>query len=153
MAGSFVVTYPHHSGVKQMKFEVQVSSKQRAEFVDITSEVQSCVRKSGVQNGVCVLSVPHTTAGLAVNENWDPSVKVDILAVLDRLVPWQANYRHTEGNAAAHIKSCLVGTSEMLLVEAGQLALGTWQGIFFAEFDGPRRRRVFVRVIPDVEGV
>jgi secondary thiamine-phosphate synthase enzyme len=88
-----------------------------------------------------------------VNENWDPSVKVDILAVLDRLVPWQANYRHTEGNAAAHIKSCLVGTSEMLLVEAGQLALGTWQGIFFAEFDGPRRRRVFVRVIPDVEGV
>jgi secondary thiamine-phosphate synthase enzyme len=136
-----------------MKFEIQVSSKQRAEFVDITSEVQSCVRKSGVQNGVCVLSVPHTTAGLAVNENWDPSVKVDVLAVLDRLVPWQADYRHTEGNAAAHIKSCLVGTSEMLLLEAGQLVLGTWQGIFFGEFDGPRRRRVFVRVIPDVEGV
>jgi len=136
-----------------MKFEIQVSSKQRAEFVDITSEVQSCVQKSGVQDGICVLSVPHTTAGLVVNENWDPSVRVDILAVLDRLVPWQANYRHTEGNAAAHIKSCLVGISEMLLVEAGKLKLGTWQGIFFAEFDGPRRRRVFVRVIPDVEGV
>jgi secondary thiamine-phosphate synthase enzyme len=136
-----------------MKFEIQVSSKQRAEFVDITSEVQSCVQKSGVQDGICVLSVPHTTAGLVVNENWDPSVRVDILAVLDRLVPWQANYRHTEGNAAAHIKSGLVGISEMLLVEAGKLKLGTWQGIFFAEFDGPRRRRVFVRVIPDVEGV
>lgn len=135
-----------------MKFEIQVSSKQRAEFVDITSEVQSCVQQSGVQDGICVLSVPHTTAGLVVNENWDPSVRVDILAVLDRLVPWQANYQHTEGNAAAHIKSCLVGTSEMLLVEAGKLVLGTWQGIFFAEFDGPRRRRVFVRVIPDVEG-
>lgn len=136
-----------------MKFEIQVSSKERAEFVDITSEVQSCVQKSGVQDGICILSVPHTTAGLVVNENWDPSVRVDILAVLDRLVPWQANYRHTEGNAAAHIKSCLVGISEMLLVEAGKLKLGTWQGIFFAEFDGPRRRRVFVRVIPDVEGV
>ena len=136
-----------------MKFEIQVSSKQKAEFVDITSEVESCVQKSGVQDGICVLSVPHTTAGLVVNENWDPSVRVDILAVLDRLVPWQANYRHTEGNAAAHIKSCLVGISEMLLVEAGKLKLGTWQGIFLAEFDGPRRRRVFVRVIPDVEGV
>ena len=136
-----------------MKFEIQVSSKERAEFVDITSEVESCVQKSGVQDGICVLSVPHTTAGLVVNENWDPSVRVDILAVLDRLVPWQANYRHTEGNAAAHIKSCLVGISEMLLVEAGKLKLGTWQGIFLAEFDGPRRRRVFVRVIPDVEGV
>jgi secondary thiamine-phosphate synthase enzyme len=135
-----------------MKFEIQVSSKQRAEFVDITSEVQSCVQRSGVQDGICVLSVPHTTAGLVVNENWDRSVRVDILAVLDRLVPWEANYRHTEGNAAAHIKSCLVGISEMLLVEAGKLKLGTWQGIFFAEFDGPRRRRVFVRVIPDVEG-
>ena len=136
-----------------MKFEIQVSSKQRAEFVDIPSEVQSCVQKSGVQDGICVLSVPHTTAGLVVNENWDRSVRVDILAVLDRLVPWQANYRHTEGNAAAHIKSGLVGISEMLLVEAGKLKLGTWQGVFFAEFDGPRRRRVLVRVIPDVEGV
>jgi secondary thiamine-phosphate synthase enzyme len=135
-----------------MRFEIHVTSKQRDEFVDITPEVQSCVQKSGVQNGVCILSVPHTTAGLAVNENWDPSVRADVLQVLDRLVPWQADYHHTEGNAAAHIKSSLMGTSETLLVEAGKLALGTWQGVFFAEFDGPRRRRVFVRVIPDVEG-
>lgn len=134
-----------------MRFEIHVSSKQRSEFVDITPEVKSCVQKSGVENGVCILSVPHTTAGLAVNENWDPSVRADILDVLDRLVPWQAGYHHTEGNAAAHIKSSLVGTSETLLVEAGKLALGTWQGVFFAEFDGPRRRRVFVRVIPDAE--
>jgi len=86
-----------------------------------------------------------------VNENWDPSVKADTLATLDRLVPWRANYQHVEGNAAAHIKSCLVGTSETLLVDAGNLVLGTWQGVFLAEFHGPRRRRVLVRVIPDVE--
>lgn len=135
-----------------MKFEIQVQSKQRAEFVDIKSEVQSCVQKSGVQNGVCVLFVPHTSAGLAVIEDWDPLVKADILAVLERLVPWEAGYHHTAANAAAHIKSCLVGTSETLLVEAGKLVLGTWQGVFFAEFDGPRRRRVLVRVTPDVEG-
>jgi len=136
-----------------MKFEIQVQSKDRAEFIDITSQVQSCIQKSGVQSGACVLSVPHTTAGLAVNENWDPSVKADVLAVLDRLVPWDGSYRHVEGNAAAHIKSCLVGTSETLPVERGQLVLGTWQGVFFAEFDGPRRRRVSMRVIPDVESV
>jgi secondary thiamine-phosphate synthase enzyme len=134
-----------------MRFEIHVSSTKRDEFVDITPEVQSCVQKSGVQNGVCILSVPHTTAGLAVNENWDPSVRADVLQVLDRLVPWQADYHHTEGNAAAHVKSCLVGASETLLVEGGKLDLGTWQGVFFAEFNGPRRRRVLVRVIPDVE--
>ena len=135
-----------------MRFEIQVQSNQRDELVDITSQVQSCVQQSMVQNGVCVLFVPHATAGLSVNENWDPSVKADISRVLDRLVPWQADYRHTEGNAAAHIKSCLVGTSETLFVEAGKLVLGTWQGVFLAEFDGPRRRRVLVRVLSDVEG-
>jgi secondary thiamine-phosphate synthase enzyme len=95
--------------------------------------------------------VPHTTAGLLVNENWDPSVCHDLLSTLDRLVPRQGQYTHTEGNAAAHIKSCLVGTSELLLVDGGDLILGRWQGVLFAEFDGPRRRRVLVRVIRDAE--
>jgi len=134
-----------------MKYQIEVQTRSKEDFVDITQQVRDCVRKSGVQNGVCVLFVPHATAGLTVNENWDPTVKADTLATLDRLVPWRANYQHVEGNAAAHIKSCLVGTSETLLVDAGNLVLGTWQGVFLAEFHGPRRRRVLVRVIPDVE--
>lgn len=134
-----------------MKYQIEVQTRSKEDFVDITQQVRDCVRKSGVQNGVCVLFVPHATAGLTVNENWDPSVKADTLATLDRLVPWRANYQHVEGNAAAHIKSCLVGTSETLLVDAGNLVLGTWQGVFLAEFHGPRRRQVLVRVIPDVE--
>lgn len=135
-----------------MQFEIQVSSKTKSELVDITPEVHKCIQQSGVQNGVCVLFVPHTTAGLTVNENWDPSVRVDILAVLDRLVPWQAAYRHAEGNAAAHVKASLLGASQMLFIENGKLALGTWQGVFLAEFDGPRRREVWVSILSDTEG-
>ena len=134
-----------------MRCEFEVQTGKRDDFVDITVEVRDCVRKSGVQHGICVVFVPHTTAGLAVNESWDPSVTADAIATFDRLVPWRANYKHVEGNAAAHIKSALVGTSETLLVEAGNLVLGTWQGIFLAEFHGPRRRSVLVRVIPDVK--
>jgi secondary thiamine-phosphate synthase enzyme len=135
-----------------MRFELQISSKSRAELVDITEKVQDCVRQSGVPEGVCVIVVPHTTAGLTVNENWDLSVKADLLATLERCVPWQANYHHVEGNAAAHIKTSLVGSSHMLLVQGGQVVLGSWQGIFLAEFDGPRRRQVLVRVLRDAEG-
>lgn len=135
-----------------MQFEIQVSSKAKAELVDITPEVHRCIRESGVQHGICVLFVPHTTAGVTVNENWDPSVKTDILAVLDRLVPWQGSYRHTEGNAAAHVKASLLGSSQTLLIQNGKLVLGTWQGVFLAEFDGPRRREVLVRIISDTEG-
>jgi secondary thiamine-phosphate synthase enzyme len=135
-----------------MKSEFEVSTKSRAELVDITEKVQDCVRQSGVQDGICVIVVPHTTAGLTVNENWDLSVKADLLTTLERLVPWQANYHHAEGNAAAHIKTSLVGSSHTLLVQGGQLLLGTWQGIFLAEFDGPRRRQVLVRIMRDVEG-
>ena len=135
-----------------MRFEFEVGTKGRAELVDITEKVQGCVRESGVQEGICVVVVPHTTAGLTINENWDLSVKADMLAALERLVPWQANYHHVEGNAAAHIKTSLVGTSHTLLVQGGQLILGTWQGVFLAEFDGPRRRQVLVRIMRDAEG-
>jgi secondary thiamine-phosphate synthase enzyme len=135
-----------------MRFEFQVSSRSRAELVDITEKVQDCVRQSRVQEGICVIVVPHTTAGLTVNENWDLSVKADLLATLERLVPWQANYHHVEGNAAAHIKTSLVGSSHTLPVQSGQLVLGSWQGVFLAEFDGPRRRQVLVRILRDEEG-
>lgn len=123
-----------------------VKTRQRNELIDITPQVQQVVEVSGVQEGLCVIFIPHTTAGVMVNENADPSVKADIIAKLTELAPHQGGYRHTEGNADSHIKAALVGTSQTLLVQGGRLALGTWQGVFFCEFDGPRTRQVWVRV-------
>ena len=125
-----------------------VASRQRSQMIEITSEVQAALGKSGVQEGLAVVYCPHTTAGLTINEDADPTVRVDILGMLDRLVPWQAGYAHAEGNSAAHIKSSLMGSSVMVPVEKGHLVLGTWQGIFFCEFDGPRSRRVMVQIVP-----
>ena len=126
--------------------EIQVKTKARNELVDITGQVEKVVEESGVAEGICVLAVPHTTAAVTVNENADPSVKADIIAKLSELAPEGDRYRHMEGNADAHIKATLVGPSETLLVKGGRLSLGTWQGVFFCEFDGPRTRRVIVRV-------
>jgi secondary thiamine-phosphate synthase enzyme len=126
--------------------EIQVKTKARNELVDITPQVERVVEASGVAEGICVLAVPHTTAAVTVNENADPSVKADIIAKLGELVPAGDYYQHMEGNADAHIKAALVGPSETLLVKGGRLSLGTWQGVFFCEFDGPRTRRVVIRV-------
>ena len=126
--------------------QISVSTRSGTELVDITGQVQRVVAESGVQDGVCQVYVPHTTAGVTINENADPSVREDILMELNKVIPLEDNYRHREGNAAAHIKASIVGSSETLLVERGRLALGTWQGIFFCEFDGPRTRRVLVNV-------
>ena len=126
--------------------EIQVKTKARNELVDITGQVEKVVEGSGVAEGICVLAVPHTTAAVTVNENADPSVKADIIAKLNEIAPEGDRYRHMEGNADAHIKATLVGPSETLLVKGGRLSLGTWQGVFFCEFDGPRTRRVIVRV-------
>jgi secondary thiamine-phosphate synthase enzyme len=126
--------------------EIRVSTRGRTELVDITGEVQKVVADSGVRDGMCHVYVPHTTAGVTINENADPSVREDILMELNKVVPFQDNYKHLEGNAAAHIKATIVGASETILVEGGRLLLGTWQGIFFCEFDGPRSRRVLVKV-------
>ena len=126
--------------------EIQVRSSRRIELIDITSKVQNLVSISGIKEGVCLLYVPHTTAAITVNENADPSVVMDIIEKLSQLVPEGARYRHTEGNADSHIKSTLVGCSTMIPIKDGRLALGTWQGVFFCEFDGPRSRRVLVRV-------
>lgn len=126
-------------------FEVSTSS--RSQMLDITARVREAVRQAGVSAGFCVVYVPHTTAGVTVNESADPAVAADILEHLEKLVP-RGNYRHREGNADSHIKAGLMGFSALLPVESGDLSLGTWQGVFLCEFDGPRRRRVEVGVIP-----
>jgi secondary thiamine-phosphate synthase enzyme len=126
---------------------VTVRSSMHAELIDVTERVQHLVEQSGVVSGVCHVYVPHTTAGVLVNENADPDILSDFLTTLERLVPWANDYRHAEGNAAAHIKSTLVGTSQTVPVRGGRLALGRWQGIYFAEFDGPRERHLQVTVL------
>ena len=126
---------------------VVVRSTRRADAIEITDRVQQVVRESGIETGLCQVYVPHTTAGVFINENADPDALTDILATLEALVPWENGYRHAEGNAAAHIKASLVGTSQSVPVRNGRLALGRWQGIFFADFDGPRDRHVQVTVL------
>jgi secondary thiamine-phosphate synthase enzyme len=128
---------------------LSVKTRERTELVDITSEIGRLVEKSGVDQGLCMLYVPHTTAGVTINESADPSVKSDILMVLNQMVPWEANYGHLEGNSPAHVKSTLVGPSELIAIEKGRLVLGTWQGVFFCEFDGPRNRKMHVRIIEE----
>lgn len=125
---------------------LSVRTHSRSELMDITPLVRDIVHKSKIENGLCYVFVPHTTAGITINENADPSVRQDILMGLDKLVPWQGDYTHLEGNAAAHIKASLVGSSETIPIEKGALVLGTWQGVFFAEFDGPRRREVWIKI-------
>jgi secondary thiamine-phosphate synthase enzyme len=129
------------------QFNVRTSGQTSIE--NITSEVQRVVRESGVQNGVCHIFVPHTTAGVTINEGGDPTVERDLLYELNKVIPFEDGYRHAEGNAAAHIKTTLVGPSLTVFVENGRLALGTWQGLLLCEFDGPRQRRVMVKVVPD----
>jgi secondary thiamine-phosphate synthase enzyme len=124
-----------------------VKSKSRTQLIDITSEIQKAVRSSGISEGLCMLYVPHTTAAITINESADPSVASDIMMVLNEVIPWKADYRHLEGNSPAHIKSTLVGASEVIAIENGSLVLGTWQGIFFCEFDGPRTRSVHMRLL------
>jgi secondary thiamine-phosphate synthase enzyme len=126
-----------------------VSTSSRNEFIDITSLIQEHIKKSGIKDGVCILHVPHTTAALTINENADPSVQDDILRQLSSVIPENGHYRHSEGNSDAHIKASLFGPSLTLLIEKGRIVLGTWQGIYFCEFDGPRRRNLIAKIIPD----
>jgi len=126
---------------------IEIETHARIEAIDITPKVKSAIREMGCEVGVCVVYVPHTTAGVFINEHADPDVARDILEKLDKLAPRNAYYHHSEGNADSHIKSTLVGSSVVIPVEAHSLLLGTWQGIFFAEFDGPRKRRVIVSCV------
>lgn len=126
---------------------LNIRSKQRNEFIDITAEVEEALGESDIKEGVCYIYVPHTTAGVTINEGADPSVQRDIINSLTRLVPYDLGYFHREGNADAHVKSALAGVSASVPIEAGKLILGTWQSIYFCEFDGPRHRRCVVKFI------
>lgn len=131
---------------------VQVNTSDHAVMVDITDIVARKVQESGVRSGLCVVYVPHTTAGVMVNEGADPAVMQDFLNMLERLVPWRADYRHSEGNSAAHIKAALLGGSTQIIIEAGRLMLGTWERIFLCEFDGPRTRKIRIKLMNDSPG-
>jgi secondary thiamine-phosphate synthase enzyme len=133
--------------MKIVEKDFRISSKHRNQMIDITSQVSSVVSQSGITNGDVIIYCPHTTAAVTINENADPSVVHDILLTLEQLIPARRpGYRHSEGNSDAHCKSSLVGCSEQILVRAKALALGTWQGVFFCEFDGPRSRTVSVQI-------
>jgi secondary thiamine-phosphate synthase enzyme len=126
--------------------KISISTKRKTEVIDITPKVNKLISSARVKEGICILFVPHTTCALTINENADPSVKEDILAHLSQLVPQHKDYQHLEGNSPAHIKNTLLGSSLVLMIEEGELVLGRWQGIFLAEFDGPRNREVWVKI-------
>ncbi len=126
---------------------INIRSKSRTEFIDITEMIQDVIKDAGITKGICCLYVPHTTAGVTINEGADPSVQRDIINALNRLIPHEMNYSHREGNADAHIKSTLVGASLNVIIDEGKLLLGTWQAVFFCEFDGPRHRRIALKFI------
>ncbi|MCD6080162.1 MAG: YjbQ family protein [Candidatus Omnitrophica bacterium] len=132
-----------------MMYRITVATDNKTELKDITFDVNRLVERENIKDGICVLYLPHTTAALVINENYDPSVKNDIMGWLGRNIPSTGNYSHLEGNADAHIKSSIVGNSLILIVENGRIMLGKWQGIFLAEFDGPRTREVWVKFISE----
>ncbi|MDP3260193.1 MAG: secondary thiamine-phosphate synthase enzyme YjbQ [Thermodesulfovibrionales bacterium] len=128
---------------------INVRSSQRSEFIDITEKINEVIKETGILSGICYVYVPHTTAAVTINEGADPSVHRDIQNALTRLVPQEMNYSHREGNADAHIKSSIIGTSQLVIIDEGRLVLGTWQAVYFCEFDGPRHRRVTLKLIAD----
>ena len=133
--------------MKQTLIEFEVRTTDHTQMLNITRQVQDAVTASGIREGICVIFIPHTTAAVTINENADPDVQTDFMKEINKIVPWEDDYRHSEGNSAAHLKSSIMGFSETVIVSGGKLLLGTWQGIYFLEYDGSRRRRVFVRVM------
>jgi secondary thiamine-phosphate synthase enzyme len=134
-----------------MIFTLDVATADKAELKDVTKELAVAANRSGIKNGVLIAFVPHTTAGITINENADPTVREDILASLERMVPWrQPFYQHAEGNSAAHVKAALMGAGVQIALSQGRLVLGTWQGVFFCEFDGPRQRKLHVTILEAV---
>lgn len=130
-----------------MLSQITVRTNSRTEFIDITHEIQRLVKESQLTEGLCQIFIPHTTAAVTINENADPSVTKDIQMELNKVIPFDDNYHHFEGNSAAHIKSSLVGCSITVIIDGGRLQLGTWQGIYFCEFDGPRQRKVWLKLL------
>lgn len=127
--------------------QFNVKSTDRTGIIDITQQIQSIISNSGIKNGVCYIFIPHTTACVTINENADPDVKTDMLMEINKIIPFSDSYKHMEGNSAAHIKASILGNSETVFIQNGRLQLGTWQGVFFCEFDGPRNRKVWVNLL------
>jgi secondary thiamine-phosphate synthase enzyme len=127
---------------------VAITTHAQTELIDITSKIDDVIQSEGMREGLCFLYVPHTTAAITINESADPHVRADILMILNQIVPWEAGYRHREGNSPAHVKASLLGASQVVGVENGRMLLGTWQGIFFCEFDGPRKRKLHITLMP-----
>ncbi|GMQ61090.1 secondary thiamine-phosphate synthase enzyme YjbQ [Vallitalea maricola] len=126
---------------------IQVKTNKHVEMIDITSKVQNIIESEGIEDGICTVFIPHTTAGITINENADPDVTRDMLMELNKIVPLEDGYRHMEGNSAAHIKSSMMGFSETIIIKERKLLLGTWQGIYFCEFDGPRNRKTMINIM------
>lgn len=126
--------------------EILIQTNKRTEFIDITDKVQQIVIESGTKDGTVVVFIPHTTAGITINENADPDVQKDMIKQLNKTIPFEDSYAHIEGNSAAHIKASIMGFSETVIIHKGQLLLGTWQGIYFCEFDGPRKRKAYIKI-------
>ena len=128
-------------------YKISISTNAKTEMIDITPQIQHLLTQTGIKSGICTIFVPHTTAGITINENADPDVVYDMLKEINKIVPFSDNYMHMEGNSAAHIKASLFGFSQQVIVEDGRLVLGTWQGVYFCEFDGPRRRKIYIKII------
>jgi len=126
--------------------EIHIQTHHHTEFLNIDAEIQRLIHDSNIKNGVAQIFIPHTTAGITINENADPDVTADMEKILDRIVPWTADYAHAEGNSAAHVKASMMGFSETVFIKNGQLAFGTWQSVYLCEFDGPRNRKLWVRI-------
>ena len=137
---------------KSLIHRLNLGTSRRTELQNVTEQIEKIVQESGCASGVCHLYVPHTTAGVTINEGYDPDVARDVEMAFDRMVPLSGDYRHAEGNSDSHIKTALVGSSATVWIEGGKLMLGRWQMIFFAEFDGPRKRELLVKIVPDAEG-
>ena len=132
-----------------MLTKLNVRTSEHTQMLDITAQIQAVVRESGVKDGICTVFIPHTTAAVTINENADPDVVRDFTMEINKIVPWEDHYAHMEGNSAAHLKSSMIGFSEQIIIDNGYLVLGTWQGIYFCEFDGPRRRSFYVKLMKD----
>lgn len=127
--------------------KLEIKTRKKVDLINITSQIKKVIVKSGIQEGICIIFVPHTTAGVTINENADPDVIRDIIESLNKIVPFDSTYKHSEGNSPAHIKSSLISPDRTVIIENGSLSLGVWQGIYFCEFDGPRNRKLFVKII------
>ncbi|HEY9059611.1 MAG TPA: secondary thiamine-phosphate synthase enzyme YjbQ [Pseudobacteroides sp.] len=132
-----------------MNFTLNIKTDNQTQLIDMTSQIRKIVRESGVKDGICIVFIPHTTAAVTINENADKDVQMDILKEINKVIPFNDGYRHMEGNSAAHIKASLFGFSDQIIIQNGDLLLGTWQGVYFCEFDGPRNRKAYVKIMAD----